>query len=77
MPDGALALRGEAHGKLSAHLQQLILDPEFVKKVDAITDENLTDAEKGILRLLRKDIKELTKLPPSFVQEWSNVVNTS
>lgn len=46
MPEGAAALRGDAHAQLSAHIQQLILDPSFVSLVHSLEKEQLTDVER-------------------------------
>lgn len=75
MPEGAAGLRSEAHSQISTHLQQLMLDRDFVKLVGSLEGEVLNDVEKGIYRLLKRSIDEYKKLPESFIKERSESVD--
>ena len=78
MPEGAIAERSLVFGKLSVLRQRLLLHPEFVDLVEkAEKEENLNDYERGVVRVLKRAIEKLKKLPPDFVEEFSKTVNES
>jgi len=78
MPEGAISERSLVFGKLSVLRQRLLLDSEFVELVEkAEKEENLNEYERGVVRVLKRAIEKLKKLPPEFVEEFSKTVNES
>ncbi|MBI5186660.1 MAG: carboxypeptidase M32 [Nitrospinae bacterium] len=74
-PDGAPA-RGEAMAKLSTLCQKLFLDRKFMALIEKAGEEKkLSDAEKGVARTLKKDLRNYQKLPPEFLEEFERVTS--
>ena len=71
MPAGASAERGEARATLRKLVQRLLTHPEFVTLVESVDPKN--DFERGVIRVLKRDIEYFTKLPPEFVEEEAKV----
>jgi carboxypeptidase Taq len=72
MPKEGSHARGEALGKLSALSQRLFLEKEFVKLIEKGKNEkDLSDYEKGILRILLRQLKFYRKLPSEFLEEFA------
>lgn len=74
MPKMGITERSVAKGELSVLAQSLILDPKFLDLVEkASTLETLNDYEKGVIRVLQREIKIAKAFPPEFVRELSEV----
>jgi len=72
MPMEGVKDRAVARAELSLLHQQLILKPEFVELVErAGQQEGLNDFEKGVVRVLQREIKIMKALPPWLVAELS------
>ena len=74
MPKMGITERSVARGELSVLSQSLTLDPKFLELVEkAAALEDLNDYEKGVVRVLQRDIKIAKAFPPEFVRELSEV----
>ncbi|HIP74205.1 MAG TPA: carboxypeptidase M32 [Euryarchaeota archaeon] len=71
MPKNGAEYRGDALAELDALSQELVLDPGFVNLVRRAEGEDLNDYEKGIVRVLKRDIEYYEKLPPDFLAEMA------
>ena len=70
MPPKAAPLRGLAAARLSLLSRRMLLDPAFVSLVEkAEKREDLNDVERGIVRVLRRSIDKLTKIPENLIYE--------
>lgn len=77
MPQMGANSRGEALGRLSVIRQKMFLDPDFVSLIHkAESEKNLTDSEKGIVRVLINSLKMYEKIPASFLEEFEKLTNT-
>ena len=72
MPPGGTEERGVAQAELATLYQELLLKEEFVELVErASGKEGLNDYERGVLRVLGREISIMRKLPPRLVYELS------
>ncbi len=72
MPKRGVEERAKARATLSVLRRKLILDPELVSLVErAKKEENLNDYEKGVVRVLDREISINRKLPEKLVYELS------
>ncbi|MEM4028259.1 MAG: carboxypeptidase M32, partial [Desulfurococcus sp.] len=70
MPKAGVEERAIARAELSLLAQQLILKPEFVQLVDKASGlEGLNDYEKGVVRVLQREIRIMKAIPPSLLAE--------
>jgi carboxypeptidase Taq len=77
MPPMGANARGEALGRISVIRQKMFLDPSFVSLIHKVENEReLTDQEKGIVRILVRELKMYEKLPASFLEEFEKLINT-
>jgi carboxypeptidase Taq len=73
MPEGATRPRGVSLSQLSLLRQKLVLElAPFVEKAGEAKD--LTDMEKGIVRVLKHTLDYYTKVPPSLIEELERTV---
>lgn len=75
MPREGVIERSIAASEIAVLRQKLTLDPELIKlveKAEGITDE-LNDYEKGVVRVLKREIKIAKSLPPKLVQEYTRL----
>lgn len=78
MPKKAAGYRGEAMARVSTIRQKLFLDKEFVGLINkANTENNLTDQEKGVVRVLNQSLKLYQKVPSSFLEEFEKLTSKS
>lgn len=73
MPEAAVSDRGFVLAKADSLIQRLMLDKEFrflVSKLDADKSE-LNEYERAVVRVLRREIQVLEKLPPAFIEEFN------
>ena len=77
MPKEGIMERSVAQGELSVLSQEFILNPEFVNLVEKAKNEELNEYERGIVRVLTREIKILKAFPPEFVREMSEVTSNA
>ena len=78
MPVKGAGIRGEALGRLSVIRQKMFLDKNFVELIHkAEKARELTDQEKGVVRILLRSLKFYEKLPASFIEEFEKLTNTA
>ncbi len=76
MPKKGIIARGKAHAQASKLIQQFFLDKEFVYLINKASEEkNLNVYEKGVLRILRKDLDQYQKLPIKFTEKCAEITN--
>lgn len=74
MPEKSVVERSTAVAELNVLKQKLITDEKFVNLVEkALERKDLNDYEKGLLRVLEREIKVAKKLPPRHVHEFAKV----
>ena len=72
MPPLGASARGEALGRLSTIYQKLFLERNFVALIHKASEEkNLSDQEKGVVRVLSHLLKSYEKIPPKFLEDYS------
>jgi carboxypeptidase Taq len=72
MPPRGSSARGEALGRLSTIHQKLFLDKDFVALIHKASEEkDLTDQEKGVVRVLLHSLKFYEKIPSKFLEDYS------
>jgi carboxypeptidase Pfu. Metallo peptidase. MEROPS family M32 len=57
MPEEGIGGRSLAASEIAKLTQKLMLDESFVKLIDKAKEEDLTDVEKGMIRMLERDLK--------------------
>ncbi len=67
MPPNSSKERGEVRGNLRTQVQRIYTHPEFISLVENAKPQN--DVERGIIRVLKRQIKYYTKLPREFIEE--------
>ena len=74
MPEDGASARGMALAKATVLKQRLFLDKKFtglIKKAEK--EKNLNDYERGIVRVLKRALRQYEKLPPDFLEEFDKV----
>ena len=72
MPEGGAGSRGAASGQLAMMIQKATVDlGGLVGKAEKLRD--LDDEEKGIVRVLRRDLDYYTRIPPELVEEQARI----
>ncbi len=76
MPREGVTERSIASSELAVLRQKLILDPELVKLVEKAEDklEELNDYERGVVRVLKREIRIAKAIPPEVLQEYTRTV---
>ncbi|MGC8570262.1 MAG: carboxypeptidase M32 [Caldivirga sp.] len=69
MPRSGVEYRGFATSQLMLMRQKLMLELEGL--VSSVDEGGLNDYEKGIVRVLKHELKFYTKVPPSLIEELS------
>jgi carboxypeptidase Taq len=79
MPSKGIEMRGQVMGKIEKLVQQLSLDPDFVRDIETleIQQDQLNDYEKAVLRILSKANKKYRKLPAEFVEQFAELTAKS
>src|SRR6184192_2291433 len=73
MPEAGAAARGKAQAELELLRQKMTLDlAELVEKAEK--QEKLSDAEKGIIRVLKRDLQFYQKVPPDLLEELQKAI---
>lgn len=76
MPASAAETRGEAMSKVSSLRQKIFLDPGFVRLIHSAENiEHLTDAERGVVRVLVRALEQYEKLPPRFIEDFEKLTS--
>lgn len=75
MPEEGIGGRSLAAAEIAKLVQKLMLDEEFVKLIDKADGEELTDIERGVVRMLKRDLKFYRKVPPEIVAEFAKVTS--
>jgi carboxypeptidase Taq len=70
MPKDGLEARSLALSKIATMIQSLYLNDHFIDLIKKAGSVDLNDAEKGILRILKRNLKYYQKLPPGFVEDF-------
>lgn len=75
MPPGASKERGVVLGSLSVLAKKLLLDKDFLNLIKKAEKQSLNDYEKGVIRVLKREVKKLKKLPDDFIREFQETTN--
>ncbi|MEM0464547.1 MAG: carboxypeptidase M32 [Pyrobaculum sp.] len=76
MPEEGIKGRAAARAEIAQLIQRFMLDEKFVKLVEKAEEEkNLTDVERGIVRVLKRDLKFYQRVPPEIVKEFAKVTS--
>ena len=76
MPKLGIQERSVAQGELAVLSHSFILEPKFMELVDKADGiENLNEYEKGVVRVLKREIRINKAFPPEFVREVSEVTS--
>ena len=68
MPEKGVRFRGTALAQLALMAQKLTLDLKPLV-ADAVKAEGLNDAEKGVVRVLKRDLDYFEKVPPRLIED--------
>lgn len=72
MPRGGVLERATAMANLSKLQQKLMLDSDFISLVEkAESAEGLNEYESGVIRVLKREIDYLRKIPPEIIFEFA------
>lgn len=77
MPKEGIQERSVAQGELSVLSQSLLLEPKFLDLVERAEEEELNEYEKGVIRVLKRNIRIAKAFPPEFVKEISETSSKS
>jgi len=78
MPEQGTIVRGEACARLNLLIQKEVLNPEFIKLVkETSAEQDLTASERGIIRILTKQIDTYQKLPKEFLEAYTTLITSS
>lgn len=70
MPPAGVKERSAASAELGVLSQKLLLDPEFVSLVEKAAEAELAnDYERGLVRVLKREIDRMRKIPPEVLHE--------
>ncbi len=76
MPEGGVKARALARAELAQLAQKLMLDEQFVKLVERAEEErDLTDFERGVVRVIKRELKFYQRVPPEVVKEFAKVTS--
>lgn len=76
MPEEGIKGRAIARAEIAQLVQKLMLDEKFVKLIEkAEGEKDLTDAERGIIRVLRRDLRYFQRVPPEVIKEFAKVTS--
>lgn len=76
MPEEGVKGRAAARAEIAQLIQRFMLDEKFVKLLDKAEEErDLTDVERGIVRVLKRDLRFYTRVPPEVVKELAKVTS--
>ncbi len=76
MPEKGAKTRGEALARALSIRQKMFLNPDFVASIhQAEQEKDLTDPERGMIRLLLRELKFFEKVPHEFLSELEKTTN--
>ncbi|CAB50475.1 carboxypeptidase M32 [Pyrococcus abyssi] len=76
MPKEGILERSVAQGELSVLSQELLLKPYFVELVEKAKGiEDLNEYERGVVRVLDRQIRIMKSFPPEFLREVSETTS--
>ncbi len=76
MPVAGAKARGEAMARASGIRQKMFLNRDFIAMIHkAEREKNLNDYEKGVVRVLLRDLKFYEKLPAEFLKDFERLTN--
>ncbi|MEM1598943.1 MAG: carboxypeptidase M32 [Pyrobaculum sp.] len=76
MPEEGVKGRAVARAEIAQLIQKFMLDEKFVKLIERAEEEkDLTDVERGIIRVLKRDLKFYQRVPPEVVKEFAKVTS--
>lgn len=75
MPSQAVEDRGLILGKVNVLMKSLILNKNFKKLIEKCQNEDLNDYERAVIRVLKREINIIEKLPDYFIEEWNKITN--
>lgn len=75
MPVKAAEDRGFVLGKVSILMKDLLLNKEFKDLLEKCQTESLNDYEKAVVRVLKREISIIEKLPNDFIENWNKITN--
>lgn len=76
MPVSGASTRGEALARALSIRQKMFLSPDFIASIhQAEREKNLTDPERGVVRILLRDLKFYEKIPADFLEEFEKTTN--
>ena len=73
MPEADTTIRGEVLSVFSEAKREVYL--RLAEKLDRIDESKLTDEERGIVRVLRRDVKYYTKIPIEVIKELTKITS--
>ncbi len=73
MPRGAIEERGQALAKLNSLKRRLLLSPELKRALREAEREELNDYEKGVVRVLSREIERYERVPEELVEKEARV----
>jgi len=76
MPEEGIKGRAAARAEIAQLIQRFMLDEKFVKLIEKAEEEkDLTDVERGIVRVLKRGLKFYQRVPPEVVKELAKVTS--
>lgn len=76
LPEKGIMARSEASAKIRSLSQRLFLDPEFKAHIQkAQAEKNLNPYEKGMVRVLMRQLDYYEKLPSRFIEEFTRATS--
>jgi carboxypeptidase Taq len=76
MPEEGVRGRAVARAEVAQLIQRLMLNKEFVRLIERAEGEGgLTDVERGIVRVLRRDLRYFQRVPPEVVRGFAKATS--
>jgi carboxypeptidase Pfu. Metallo peptidase. MEROPS family M32 len=76
MPEEGIKGRAVAGAEIAQLIQRFMLDEKFVKLIEKAEEErDLTDVERGIIRVLKRNLRFYQRVPPEVVKEFAKVTS--
>lgn len=77
MPVKAIGSRSIALGRIATIRQKMFLDRTFAILIATAGKQKLNDYERGVVRVLERELKFYEKIPKSFLEEFEKLTNTA
>ncbi|BCU71457.1 carboxypeptidase M32 [Stygiolobus caldivivus] len=75
MPEADASVRGDVFAVFNELEKEVYM--RLAGKLEGIEEEKLTDEERGVIRVLRRNIKYYTKIPIEIIKEFTKITNES